>query len=357
MLIWAVRILFFLVVMAVMLLGFREGGAFDFDIDDVEDAPFYQLLAVVGCFCVFFLGIIIDLLVPRKRVYAFAGIFFGVLMGLVFGMLINYILDLIYESHNIQPHQAIYTAQNGIKSMVNILCCYITITFILQTKDDFRFVIPYVEFSKQTKGVMPMIMDTSVIIDGRIADIASTNIINSPLVVPRFVLNELQTIADSADRLKRNRGRRGLDMLNKMQGNVNIDISVQEISLTPGEKSEPVDLQLVSTAKKMNGKIITNDYNLNKVATIRGVNVININDLANALKTVVLPGEVLNIRLIKPGDQHDQGVGYLEDGTMVVVENGRSGIGREVDIMVTSVLQKSSGRMIFGKLDGKQLRG
>jgi len=221
----------------------------------------------------------------------------------------------------------------------------------MQTKDDFRFIIPYVEFSKQTKGNCPLLLDTSVIIDGRIADIASTKVITSPMVIPRFILNELQNIADSSDRLRRNRGRRGLDILNKMQTNPEIDLSIQDITLVSKEAAEPVDHKLVSAAQKLAGKVVTNDYNLNKVASIRGVDVINVNDLANALKSVLLPGEILQVKVVKPGDQQGQGVGYLEDGTMVVIEQGRQYLHRDVEVVVTSVLQTSAGRMIFGKID------
>jgi uncharacterized protein YacL len=192
-----------------------------------------------------------------------------------------------------------------------------------------------------------------VIIDGRIADIANTRILEAELIVPRFVLNELQTIADSSDKLKRSRGRRGLDMLNKLQLNENVDIRILE---TTPERSAPdagVDEMLVDLALQLGGgKVVTNDYNLNKIAQFRGVTVININDLANALKPVVLPGESLVVKVIKPGEEMGQGVGYLDDGTMVVAEGARDRVGEVVELTVTSVLQTSAGRMIFGRLDG-----
>ena len=334
-------------VVAMMLLGFSEGGPFHFM---GKNLVLHQWVAVFGCFGVLGLGLFVDFMVKQKRVKSLVEIFFGLLVGLFIGMVLNYLVEFLYETYNISKSTDLYVAKDGIKWLINILCCFLAVTFVMQTKDDFRFIIPYVEFSKQTKGIVPLILDTSVIIDGRISDIAATQILNSPFVVPRYILNELQNIADSADRLRRNRGRRGLDMLNKMQRNSEIDISIQEIELTESEKSEPVDHQLVTTAKKLGGKIVTNDYNLNKVANLRGVKVFNVNDLANALKTVVLPGETLRTRLVKPGDQPGQGVGYLDDGTMIVVEQGRGRLGRDTDIVVTSVLQTSAGRMIFGKL-------
>jgi uncharacterized protein YacL len=238
------------------------------------------------------------------------------------------------------------------KLMLGVICCYLAISFILQTKDDIRFVIPYVEFAKQTRGVRPLLLDTSVIIDGRIADICDTRIVDSPLLIPRFVLQELQTIADSSDKLKRNRGRRGLDMLNKLQTNDKVEIKISDARLPSVDEAADVDQKLVELAKKIDGRIVTNDYNLNKIAQLRGVEVININDLANAMKPVLMPGEALTVKIIKPGEQAGQGIGYLEDGTMVVAENSREKINQEVALTVTSVLQTSAGRMIFGRPEG-----
>src|SRR5262249_10249346 len=235
--------------------------------------------------------------------------------------------------------------------LITLICCYLSVSTLLQTKDDFRFIIPYVEFSKQIKGGRPLVLDTSVIIDGRIADMCDTRIIDTKLIVPRFVLQELQHIADSADKLKRNRGRRGLDMLKRMQSNPKVELLVHEANFAELREVQKVDERLVVFAKVMGARVVTNDYNLNKIAQLQGVEVINLNEIANALKSVALPGEILNVRLVKQGDQIGQGVGYLEDGTMVVVEQGRSAVGQEVAITVTSVLQTNAGRMIFGRLD------
>jgi len=195
------------------------------------------------------------------------------------------------------------------------------------------------------------ILDTSVIIDGRIADLAETGFIEGTLVVPRFVLRELQYIADSADPIRRNRCRRGLEMLQRMQKKGDIDIAIMEVDF-PGVKE--VDLKLIELAKQIGAKIITNDYNLNKVAQLHNVKVLNINELATALKPVVLPGETMNVYILKEGKEYNQGVAYLEDGTMVVVDNARKMIGRNIEITVTSVLQTSIGKMIFGKYEGPQ---
>jgi uncharacterized protein YacL len=199
----------------------------------------------------------------------------------------------------------------------------------------------------------PKILDTSVIIDGRIADIMKTGFIEGPIVIPEFVLVELRHIADSSDSLKRNRGRRGLDVLNKIQTEHGVNIYNTETDKSLEEIPE-VDVKLLKLAQVLHGKVVTNDFNLNKVATIKGVDVLNINELANALKPVVLPGEDMNIFPVKEGKENNQAVAYLDDGTMIVVEEGRRFIGKTVDVLVTSVLQTSAGRMIFAKPKGKQ---
>ena len=192
------------------------------------------------------------------------------------------------------------------------------------------------------------ILDTSVIIDGRIADIAETGFLDGTVVAPQFVLRELQLVADSADPLKRNRGRRGLDILQRLQKVASLQIQIVEDDF-PAVRE--VDLKLIELAKQYEGKIITNDFNLNKVAQLQGVDVLNINELANSLKPIVLPGEIMRVFILKEGKEYNQGVAYLDDGTMVVVDNARKMIGKTIDISVTSVLQTTAGKMIFGKWD------
>lgn len=294
--------------------------------------------------------IAIDVLVPQKSLLAISGVFFGLVVGLLIAWGANKILDLLVDAY--RPGLSNDALVNTMKVLVGVVSCYLAVSFILQTKDDVRFVIPYVEFVKERKGQHPLILDTSVIIDGRIADILGTWVTDATIVIPRFVLQELQAVADSADKLKRNRGRRGLDIVNKLQSNDKLDIQFQDAGMTREEAAEPVDQRLVTLARKIGGRIVTNDYNLNKVAQIRGVEVININDLANALKPVFLPGETMAVKIIKPGEEAGQGVGYLEDGTMVVVEAAREKIGETIPIIVTSVLQTSAGRMVFGRTEG-----
>jgi uncharacterized protein YacL len=191
------------------------------------------------------------------------------------------------------------------------------------------------------------VLDTSVIIDGRIADVAETGFLTGTLIIPQFILRELQQVADSPDSSKRQRGRRGLDMLNRLRNNNSLDIQIVE---TDFPSVREVDLKLIELGKQLDAVIVTNDFNLNKVAQLRGVNVLNINELANAVKPVVLPGEAMRVFILKEGKEYNQGVAYLDDGTMVVVDNARRLIGRNADIAVTSVLQTTAGKMIFGRL-------
>lgn len=203
----------------------------------------------------------------------------------------------------------------------------------------------------QNYSAEPKILDTSVIIDGRIFDILKTNFVDGPIIIPSFVLQELRHIADSSDNLKRTRGRRGLDILNQIQNELTIPVEISEKDF---DNVQEVDSKLLKLAQTLNGKVITNDFNLNKVAEFQKVPVLNINELANAVKPVVIPGEEMHIRIVKDGKESGQGVAYLDDGTMIVVEGGKKYVGEEVDVLVTSVLQTAAGRMIFGKIKNVQ---
>ncbi|MCA9155423.1 MAG: PIN/TRAM domain-containing protein [Planctomycetales bacterium] len=295
------------------------------------------------------IGIIaVDVLVPRKRIDTISAVYFGIIVGLVLTNMVMVAIEPMLQ--NAVPSKA--SLQLGLA----VALCYICISLLLQTKNDFRFVIPYVEFSKEVKGLKPYILDTSVVIDGRIADVVETNVLDNQILMPRFVLSELQGIADSSDKMRRSRGRRGLDILNRLRTHNAIDFKIYDRDL-PELAGQPVDMKLVLLAKHLGGKVVTNDYNLNKVARLHNVPVINLNDIANALKPVFLPGEQLNVRVVKPGEGVMQGVGYLDDGTMVVIEGGRDHLQQNVMAAVTSVLQTSAGRMIFAKyestLDGE----
>jgi uncharacterized protein YacL len=289
--------------------------------------------------------IIGDLLTPRKRIATISAVYIGAIVGIFLSNLIN---DAFQPSLQLYFHPKVHMT---IASFVTIFICYVCISTLLQTKDDFRFIIPYMEFSKEVKGARPLVLDTSVVIDGRIADVAETRVLDQPLVVPRFVLQELQGIADSSDKLRRNRGRRGLDVLNKLQKSPGVEVKIHDAEVPELQGIREVDQRLVVLAKHLGGRVVTNDYNLNKIAKLQGVEVINLNDLANAMKPIVLPGEPLTVKLLKRGEEQGQGVGYLDDGTMVVAEQGAHHLGETIRLTVTSVLQTSAGRMIFGRID------
>lgn len=229
--------------------------------------------------------------------------------------------------------------------VVGVTFIYLSTVAVLSMKE-LRVVLPANEESSNGQPRVK-ILDTNVIIDGRIADICRTGFIEGTIYVPGFVIDELQHIADSSDSLRRARGRRGLDILNQMQKERHLEVRTYDDMADP---SEPVDKRLVSLAKNINGVIVTNDFNLNKVAELEGVPVLNVNELANALKPIVLPGEEMRVRIIKEGNQPNQGVGYMDDGTMIVVEGGKEYIDQEVEVLVTSVLQTVAGKMIFASL-------
>ncbi len=325
---------------------------------DAEPQRGTLLAALLGTVMMLGLGGVVlytDLREREKDIRVITSLFFGLLLGLLIGWQISFTAEPIVRSlcNGYLEHTQRRMVDLS-RLLIMLICSYAAISLLLQTKDEFRFLIPYVEFSKQVKGGRALVLDTSVIIDGRIADVCDTRMIDTRLVVPKFVLNELQAIADSGDKMKRNRGRRGLDVLKRLQNNAKIELVVQDSvgEIKPGEKVK-VDERLVLFAKAIGGRVVTNDFNLNKIAQLQGVDVINLNEVANSLKTVALPGEYLQLRIAKAGDQPGQGVGYLDDGTMVVIEHGRGQIGNEVSIVVTSVLQTPAGRMIFGRIESR----
>ncbi|MEA1951323.1 MAG: TRAM domain-containing protein [Planctomycetota bacterium] len=318
------------------------------------DSPFLSWAAPVGMVSLALAVIGIDVAIRRKQLDAISAVYFGLIIGLFLSYVLGFALNPLFpaEGELSSPAMVAYyiKLERAVQLILASVLCYICISLLMQTRNDFRFLIPYVEFSKEIKGRRPYILDTSVIIDGRIADVIDAHVFDSQLVIPRFVIGELQSIADSSERMRRSRGRRGLDILNRLQNTTEVDISIFDRDL-PEFAGQPVDLCLVLLAKHLHGKLITNDYNLNKVSRLHGVGVINLNDLANSLKPVFLPGETITVRIVKPGEEPGQGVAYLEDGTMVVVEAGRDYVNSEVEVEVTSVLQTSAGRMVFGRYE------
>lgn len=275
----------------------------------------------------------------------------GLITGLVVANLITYPITNLLSDESFALELALYL-------FTNCIIGYLGLSIGMKKGDEFE----YSEFiqslhhqPKETKGAASekekpcpgMLVDTSVIIDGRIAELCDTGFLDGKLIVPNFVLQELQYIADSSDPIKRARGKRGLDILKQIQSNSRMDVVISDRDFA---EIKEVDAKLVALGKEMGAKVLTNDANLNKIAELQGVHVLNINKLATALKPVVLPGEVMSILVLKEGKEHGQGVGYLEDGTMVVIDNAREFLGKSVDVSITSVLQTSGGRMIFSKV-------
>jgi len=268
-------------------------------------------------------------------------------IGLIIGFVIAYLVSGLISSIPIV---------GGILSFITyVFMGYLGIRIALKSKDDLFNISRLSRLSpsikekntkKECKSIPPKILDTSVIIDGRIADICKTGFIEGKLIIPKFVLDELQHIADSSDDLKRVRGRRGLDILNIIQKELDIEVEISEAKF---DDITEVDSKLLKLAQVIGGKVVTNDYNLNKVAQFQGVEVLNINELANAIKPVAIPGEEMIVQVVKEGKEHSQGIAYLDDGTMIVIDGGRKHMGETIRVLVTSVLQTPAGRMIFGK--------
>ncbi len=310
----------------------------------------------------------VDITSPRKKLAVFSSVILGLMVGLAIAYAGGFVVTLLVDRYlpadrtvtrtDVPEWQQLQLHDGAIRYadlVLGVSCCYLAISFILQTQDDFRFVIPYVEFSKQIKGARPILLDTSVLIDGRITDIALTGILESQLIVPQFVLDELHRVADHPDKVRRSRGRLGLDALNKLQHIDAVDVALfdtppPEPAAAGAPPADDVDQRLIDLAKQLNARVLTNDFNLNKVAQFRGVSVVNLNALAAALKPVVRVGERMTVAIQKAGDLPGQGVGYLQDGTMVVVEQARGHLDNDVDVVVTNTRQTAAGRMIFGRL-------
>lgn len=312
-------------------------GAFD---------PVWTMGGAIAGFGGSLLIILIEMAMKRFSIRNLSAAVFGLIFGFFMAWILTSVLKLIPMSIELF---------SSLQIILILIFCYLGMVIAMRGKDEFNLIIPYVKFVRQDEREDIVLLDTSVIIDGRIADILETKFVEGRIVIPRFVLRELQQIADSSDSLKRNRGRRGLDILNKIQKNSKLNVRIQEEDFP---EIKDVDAKLVKLGQLLGGKVVTNDFNLNKIAELQGVTVLNINELANALRPVVLPGEAMEVRISKEGKEYNQGVGYLDDGTMVVVDNTRHLIGQVIKVIVTSVLQTSAGRMIFAKYeDGRENKG
>jgi uncharacterized protein YacL len=293
--------------------------------------------------------LLIDVLTPTKKISTLFSVFFGLLGAMLATVAVGFIVDLLASTYDIRAPGLVA----AVKVLIGIALAYLGITTVLQTQDDFRLVIPYVEFAKQYRGPRPLILDSSALIDGRFIDFAGSGLVQSPIVVPRFVIEELQRLADLGDKQKRSRGRRGLDMIGKLQRTAGVDVSIDDSNLVV----QPVDQMLIELANGMNGMVVTTDAALERIGQIRGVPVLNVHDVATTLRPTVVPGEQIRLAIIREGEQPGQGIGYLDDGTMVVVDDGAGFIGEDVQLVIGTSVQTSAGRIVFAKLlRGKEPR-
>lgn len=331
-----VLLLVLLTMLYVIRVGSSPTGQFDVQLAITWWVP---LAASVALGLVF---LAIDIFTPTKKIQIISGVVFGLVAGLVAAWAIGAVIDLVIETWDLKPSPIV----PALKVLFGVSLAYLGITTVLQTQDEFRLVIPYVEFAKRISGPRPLLLDTSVLIDARIADILATGLIQQPVIVPGFVVEELQTLADSADRAKRLRGRRGLDLVAKLQRLPAADVSIDATPLS----RRAVDQMLLQLAEEMPASIVTTDAALARVAGIQKIPVINLHEVANAFKPAVLPGQSVTVELIRKGEHAGQAVGFLDDGTMIVAEDGEPHIGETVELTLTSSMQTAAGRLLFARV-------
>lgn len=342
-----IRVVFLLLIVGTALLTILQAGSQPNTGQLTVNLAIQWWIPVGVAICLFLIAYLIDHYTPNKKISTISGVFLGILAGMLAAVALGFVIDLVLETWlNKTATEYLQPLMGTIKVMLGMCLCYLGVTTVLQTQDEFRLVIPYVEFAKQIRGVRPVLLDTSALIDARIADVAATGLIQAPLVVPRFVLGELQLLADSSDKLKRAKGRRGLDVVARLQRQGTIDVKIDDTTVT----ALAVDQMLVELAQRLAGaRILTTDLALTRVGQIRGVQVLNLHEIANAFKPTMLPGQQVLLRLVKPGEQPGQAVGYLEDGTMVVAENALHRLGSETLLMVTGTMQTTAGRLVFAR--------
>ena len=331
-----VVLLVLLTMLYVIRVGSSPSGQFDVQLAITWWIP---LAASVVMGLVF---LAIDIFTPIKKIQIISGVVFGLVAGLVAAWAIGAVLDLVTETWDLQPSPII----PALKVLFGVSLAYLGITTVLQTQDEFRLIIPYVEFAKRIRGPRPLLLDTSILIDARIADIMNTGLIQQPVIIPGFVIEELQALADSQDRSKRARGRRGLDLVAKLQHMPAADVSIDTTPVT----RRAVDQMLLQLAEEMPASIMTTDSALARVAGIQQIGVINLHELANALKPSVLPGQMITVELLRKGEHEGQAVGFLDDGTMIVAEDGQPHIGETIELTLTSSMQTAAGRLLFAKV-------
>ena len=290
--------------------------------------------------------LVIDILTPNKRLSAVLGVYLGLVVGLFAALAVSLLIDLIGDSWGLKQGETALQYLTLLKLVCGITLCYFSISIVFTTKDNLRLVLPYVEFTRKVRGIRPLLVDTSILIDGRIEQLAMSNFIDAPLIIPQFVIDELHTLSDSQDKIKRERGRRGLTVLATLRNSAQVELTIE----TSETSDESVDRALLELSQSSGYRILTTDSNLQQVGQIEGVTILNLNQLSMAVRMHAVPGAILQIEIVRKGESPQQGVGYLADGTMVVVEDGGENIGEHVSIEVTNALQTSAGRMIFANL-------
>ncbi len=339
---WALRVFFLLVSAGV-------GYAIPEFAPRLQEPPIYldPVFSMVACLLLYLIVLSAEVFAGTLNISVFV---FGGMIGIIVAHFAYYLIVLVMEPVIAGEYAAEVWEDYRltIKMLLSLMFAYLFVMLVYKNRDRFNFIIPYVEFRREQRGGAALLVDTSAIIDGRLAEIGKTGLIEGPLVVPRFVLREMHQLADSADKLKRARGRRGIDILNQLRKSRDIPVQIDE-GRVPG--TPDADSKLIRLAETLGAKILTTDINLSKIANVQGIPVININEVARAVKPAVLPGETLTLELIRPGEAPDQAVGYMDDGTMVVVEEARDRIGEEVAVVVIRLLQTSAGRIIFARLN------
>ncbi|HRU04466.1 MAG TPA: PIN/TRAM domain-containing protein [Candidatus Brocadiia bacterium] len=338
-----IRALFLLVSGA---LGYRIAGQMTYGLGPGEN-PVFEGILVGLLLASVIMGL--EILLRRRPIQSISAIIFGIVAGVILAWLLGNVSSLVVDESLATKWR--FSNKEELVGAINLcllaVCCFICVSLVYGTRDRFRTIIPYVEFRKEEKGAKPILLDTSAIIDGRLGELCNTHIFDTVLLVPKFVLQELQHVADSPDKLRRNRGRRGMEILASIQRDDKVEVQVHDGRRALGGN---VDSKLLSLAGQLQCRILTCDYNLAKIAELQGIEVININDLASALRPIALQGEEMSVKIVRAGDEAGQGVGYLPDGSMVVVENARDMVNQTVNFVVTNTLQTSGGRMIFGRI-------
>lgn len=335
-----VRVGFFALFLTVALL-FVLRPPIEGDPDETPLASLYWWATLIAAMVIASVAIAIDLLTPRKKIATLISVFVGLVLATVATLILWTIIDVVVQAWGIDLPELMAMG----KILLGIGLAYLAIVTVFQTQDDLRLVIPYVEFSRQIRGPQPWLLDSSALIDGRVVTMAETGLFQSRLIVAQFVLDELQRLSDSHDKMKRSRGRAGLDAVRRLQRSSAIEVSVEAVTQHAAE----VDQALIEMGGRTPATIITTDSGLERAASIHGVRVLNLHTIAQSMRSTVMPGERIEVNLLRAGEQQGQAVGYLDDGTMIVAEDGGSMIGERVMLTVRSTLQTSAGRLVFAR--------